>query len=185
MTTIKAFDDMMTQFLGELSNVFPDEPAKTGPDCKTFMKQVAPWAGQMTSRDDSFFCDENEFAKSLNLPAIWKREDCSENTKQAIWQYLSSLYMIATTLSMFPPETLSAIEAAAENCAKNLKMGPNGQPDEASLMASVNSMMSQMMSGGGAGNPFAALLGTGGGTRGGRSPPRLPPSGKKKKNLRK
>jgi len=62
-----------------------------------------------------------------------------------------------------------------------MKLGPNGQPDEASLMAGVNSMLSQMMSGG-AGNPFAALLG--GGT--GESPRRaLPPSGKKKKNIRK
>jgi hypothetical protein len=183
MTTVKAFDEMMTQFLGELSTVFPDEPAKTGPDCKTFMKQVAPWAGQMTAHDESFFCEENEFARGLNLHGIWKREDCSENTKQAIWQYLSSLYMIATTLSMFPPETLSAIEAAAENCAKNMKLGPNGQPDEASLMAGVNSMLSQMMSGG-AGNPFAALLG-GAAPSGRTPPPRLPPSGKKKKNLRK
>jgi hypothetical protein len=183
MTTVKAFDEMMSQFLGELSTVFPDEPTKTGPDCKTFMKQLAPWAGQMTAHDESFFCEENEVAKNLNLHVIWAREDCSANTKQAIWQYLTSLYMIATTLSMFPPETLSAIEAAAENCAKNMKLGPNGQPDEASLMAGVNSMLSQMMSGG-AGNPFAALLGAGGGGSG-APPPRLPPSGKKKKNLRK
>ena len=185
MTAVKAFDEMMSQFLGELSTVFPDEPAKTGPDCKTFMKQVAPWAGQMSARDESFFCEENEFANGLNLHTIWKREDCSINTKQAIWQYLSSLYMIATTLSMFPPETLSAIEAAAENCAKNMKLGPNGQPDEASLMAGVNSMLSQMMSGGGAGNPFASLLGGAGGGGDRTPPPRLPPSGKKKKNLRK
>ena len=179
MTTVKAFDEMMTQFLGELSTVFPDEPAKTGPDCKTFMKHIAPWAGQMSARDEAFFCEENEFVKGLNLHMIWKREDCSSNTKQAIWQYLSSLYMIATTMSMFPPETLSAIEAVAENCAKNMKLGPNGQPDEASLMAGVNSMLSQMM-GSGAGNPFASLLGT-------ASPAsrRPPPSGKKKKNIRK
>mgnify|MGYP003353430857 CR=1 FL=1 len=114
MTTIKAFDDMMGQFLGELAQAFPDEPPKTAVNCQTFMKQIAQWVSQMTARDDAFFCDENEFAKSLNLPAIWKREDCSANTKQAIWQYFQSLYMIGTTLSMFPPETLSAIEAAAE-----------------------------------------------------------------------
>lgn len=183
MTTVKAFDEMMNQFLGELSTVFPDEPPKTGPDCKTFMKQISPWAGQMSAHDESFFCEENEFAKSLNLHAVWKREDCSNNTKQAVWQYLSSMYMIATTLSMFPPETLSAIEAAAENCAKNMKLGPNGQPDEAALMAGVNSMLSQMMGGGAGGNPFASLLGGAGIPT--RQQQALPPSGKKKKNLRK
>jgi hypothetical protein len=61
---------------------------------------------------------------------------------------------------MFPPETLSMIESAAENCAKQMKMNPNGQLDEAALMSGVNNMLSQMMSGnGGANNPFAALLG--------------------------
>ena len=175
MTTVKAFDEMMGQFLGELARAFPDEPPKKGPDCKTFMKQVAPWAGHMSAHDDSFFCEENEFVKNLNLHTIWKREDCSATTKHAIWQYFSSMYMIATTMSMFPPETLSAIEAAAEKCAKNIKLGPNGQPDEASLMASVNSMMSQMMSGGG-GNPFASLLG------GVQAPAKEGPQQKKKKS---
>jgi hypothetical protein len=182
MTTVKAFDEMMGQFLGELARAFPDEPPKTAVNCSTFMKQVAPWAGQVSSHDESFFCEQNEFAKNLNLHVIWKREDCSENTKQAIWQYLSSLYMISTTMSMFPPETLSAIEAAAENCAKNMKLGPNGQPDEASLMAGVNSMLSQMMRSG-SGNPFASLLGGGGG--GGAlqpPPPRLDGPQKKKKS---
>jgi hypothetical protein len=160
MTTVKAFDDMMGQFLGELTGTFSDEPPKTGVDCPTFMKQIAPWIPRMTARDEAFFSEDNEFIKSVNLHIIWKREDCTENTKQAIWQYLQSLYMIGTTMSMFPPETLSAIEAAAENCAKNMKMGPDGQLDEKSLMAGVNSMLSQMMSGGGgASNPFAALMG--------------------------
>jgi hypothetical protein len=92
--------------------------------------------------------------------------------------------MISTTMSMFPPETLSAIEAAAENCAKNMKLGPNGQPDEASLMAGVNSMLSQMMRSG-SGNPFASLLGGGGGGGGGAlqsPPPRLDGPQKKKKS---
>jgi hypothetical protein len=180
MTTVKAFDDMMGQFLGELASTFPDEPPKTGVDCPTFMKQIAPWIPRMTARDEAFFGEDNEFIKSVNLHAIWKREDCTENTKQAIWQYLQSLYMIGTTLSMFPPETLSAIEAAAENCAKNMKMGPNGQLDEKSLMAGVNSMLSQMMGSGGAGNPFAALMGAAPPPHQQRAQPR--PGSRKKKS---
>jgi hypothetical protein len=159
MTTVKAFDEMMNQFIGEITQVFPDEPSKTPVDLNTFMKQISSWVPKMTARDDEFFSEDNEFAKSMGLHIIWKRADCTENTKQAIWQYLQSLYMIGTTLSMFPPETLSAIEAAAENCAKNMKMNPNGQLDEKALMAGVNSMLSQMMSGG-ANNPFASIMGS-------------------------
>jgi hypothetical protein len=158
MTTVKAFDEMMQQFIGEISRTFPDESPKTPVSCATFMKDIAPWIPQMTARDDAFFCEENACATSLNLHTIWKREDCSQATKQAIWQYLSSMYMIATTLSMFPAETLSAIEAAAESCAKKMKVGPNGQIDEATLMTGVNSMLQQMLAGGGD-NPFAALMG--------------------------
>jgi len=160
MTTVKAFDDMMGQFLGELAGTFPDEPPKTGVDCPTFMKQIAPWIPRMTARDEAFFSEDNEFIKNINLHVIWKREDCTENTKQAIWQYLQSLYMIGTTMSMFPPETLSMIESVAENCAKNMKTNPNGQLDEASLMAGMNSMMAQLMSGNGG---LAGLLGGAGG----------------------
>jgi len=51
-----------------------------------------------------------KFVKNLNLHEIWKSEGCTPNTKNAIWQYLHSMYMIGTTMSMFPPETLAMIE---------------------------------------------------------------------------
>lgn len=177
MTTVKAFDEMMGQFIGELAQVFPDESPKTPVTCADFMRMVAPWIGHVSSRNDAFFCPENELAKHFNLDTIWKREDCSDTTKQAIWQYFSSLYMIATTLSMFPPETLNMIESAAEKCARNMKVNPSGQIDEAALMSGVNSMLQQMLSSPG-GNPFAALAGPGGARR----PPTPGPRRKVKKS---
>jgi hypothetical protein len=88
------------------------------------------------------------------------------------------MYMIATTMNMFPPETLSMIESVAENCAKNMKIDQGGQIDEKALMAGVNSMLSQMMSGGA--NPFAAMLG------GGAAPaPRAQPRPKTRKSKKK
>jgi len=160
MTTIKAFDDLMNQFIGELHSAFPDEPKKMGVPCQEYIKYLGPWSTQLAAKDPSFFCEENAFAKAFGLDVIWKREDCSETTRNAIWQYISSLYMIGTTMSMFPPETLSMIESVAENCAKNMKVDQSGQIDEKALMAGVNSMLSQMMSGGA--NPFATMLGGGG-----------------------
>jgi hypothetical protein len=178
MTTVKAFDEMMTQFIGEIAHTFPDESPKVPVSCSDFMRTIAPWVTQMTARDDAFFCEENALAKALDLHTIWKRDDCSQATKQAIWQYLSSMYMIATTLSMFPAETLSAIEAAAESCAKKMKVGPNGQIDEATLMSGVNSMLQQMLAGGD--NPLAALMG-GAGPGAARPGPRKQVSGPSKK----
>jgi hypothetical protein len=55
-----------------------------------------------------------------------------------------------------------------------MKKKPDGQVDEASLMAGMNSMLSQMLGGGGA-NPLAAMLGGGGAPA-----PRQTPKGKRK-----
>ena len=144
------------QFATDLTQTFPDVVKPPVIDCPTFLKQLGPWTTQLNSKDPSFFCAENEFAKSWALDEIWARSDCSETTRQAIWQYMQSLYMIGTTMSMFPPETLRMIESVAENCAKNMKTNQNGQLDEASLMSGMNSMLSQLMSGNGG---LAGLLG--------------------------
>lgn len=163
MTTVSAFNEMMGQFLGELVQTFPDESAlKEALDAprdratlENFMKDITPWANQMMAKSDEFFTADNEFAKRLTLDSIWKKDECTPNTKNAIWQYLQTMYMLATTISMFPPETLSMIESAAENCAKNMQAG--GGLDERSLMSGMNNMLAQMM--GGAANPFEAVMG--------------------------
>jgi len=163
MTTVKAFNDMMGQFLDDILAAFPFElsihAAKANPgDHVKFMKQVGPWVSQMMSKDPAFFCEENEFAKELHLHTIWHTPECTDASKAAIWQWLSSLYMIAMTLSMFPADALSQIEAVAEKCAKS--MGANaGTMDEASLMAGVSDMLSTMMRGGGGSNPLMSMMG--------------------------
>lgn len=170
MTTLAAFNEMMGQFIGELAQTFPDEPKikefqaapKDRASFDAFMKDITPWVSQMMGKDPAFFCEANPVAASMNLHEIWGSPDCTENTKAAIWQYYQTLYMLGTTINMFPPETLSMIESAAEKCAKNMKTAPNGQMDEAALMAGMNNMLSQMLGGGASGaNPLAAMLGGG------------------------
>ena len=156
MTTVKAFNEMMGQFLDELSATFPEEEAvkkaleapRTRETFETFMKQVSPYSNQLMQKSEAFFCDENEFVAGLNLKALWSSEGVSENTKAAIWQYVQTMYILGTTINMFPPETLSMIETAAEACAKNMQtQGPN--IDEQTLMAGMNNMLTQMLAAGG------------------------------------
>jgi hypothetical protein len=157
MTTVKAFNEMMGQFLGELVQTFPEEPTvkemleteRTRETFDLFMKEVGPYSTALMKKDDAFFTSENPFVKRLNLDAIWTMEDATENTKQAIWQYLQTMFILGNTINMFPPETLSMIESAAEACAKNMKTQENGAIDEQALMSGMNSMLAQMMGGGG------------------------------------
>lgn len=167
MTTVKAFNEMMGQFLGELVATFPEEEAfKTAVDAprnhdtfNDFMKQIGPFSTQLMAKSDDFFVETNEFVKRLNLHVIWKSDDATPNTKEAIWQYLQTMFILGNTINMFPPETLSMIEAAAENCAKNMKASGQQQIDEKALMSGMNNMLSQMMGGAGGAAGLQALMG--------------------------
>jgi hypothetical protein len=158
MTTISAFLDMYGQFLNELAQTFPDDPVvknvqaepKTKDVFDDFMKAVLPVQAKIMAKDDSFFDPSNNFVSKLNLHVIWQSPDATDNTKNAIWQYLQTMYILGNTINMFPPETLTMIESAAEACAKNMQaqgVGPNSM-SEKDLMAGMNNMLSQMFSGG-------------------------------------
>ena len=166
MTTVQAFNEMMGQFLDELVATFPEEEAfktaqaapRTRATFDDFMKKIGPHASQLMAKSPDFFSEQNEFVKDLNLHVVWPSEAATPATKDAIWQYIQTMYILGNTISMFPPETLSMIEAAAENCAKNMKTNGSGQMDEKAMMAGMNNMLSQMMGGAGGGG-LAALMG--------------------------
>jgi hypothetical protein len=168
MTTVQAFNEMMGQFLDELASTFPEEEAfktaqaapRTRATFDDFMKKIGPHASHLMAKSPDFFSEQNEFVKGLNLHVVWGSPDATSATKDAIWQYIQTMYILGNTISMFPPETLSMIEAAAENCAKNMKTNGSGQMDEKAMMAGMNNMLSQMMGGAGGGG-LAALLGGG------------------------
>jgi ornithine carbamoyltransferase len=159
---------MMGQFLDELVSTFPEEEAfktaqaapRTRATFDDFMKKIGPHASHLMAKSPDFFSEQNEFVKGLNLHVVWGSPDATSATKDAIWQYIQTMYILGNTISMFPPETLSMIEAAAENCAKNMKTNGSGQMDEKAMMAGMNNMLSQMMGGAGGGG-LAALLGGG------------------------
>lgn len=158
MTSVKAFNDMMEQFLEELVQTFPDEPgmkkfqasfdllrkANARLCMDNFMSCVGPYAQHVMSKDDSFFLEhssEMEFLNDLNLKKIWTPE-LSDNTKGAIWQYLQTLYIIGTTISSLPDETLQMIEKVAQKCAEEIDPSTL---DANSLMAAMSGMLGKSL----------------------------------------
>ena len=155
MTSISAWNDMMVQFISELLSTFPEEKSikkyqtsfdllrKSNPrKCvEGYMAEVTPVQDKIMSKDESFFLDSNsntsELIRDLNIAKYWT-SDLSQNTKDAIWQYLQTLYILGTTITMIPQETLNSIEKIASDCADNMQNG--GQFDPSALTGLFSSL---------------------------------------------
>ncbi len=138
MSTISAFCDMLEQFCGELIQTFPDEKSfkrykttvemsrKVNPRkiVTCYMDNLTPYSQKLMSKDETLFTDDSkniEIINDLNIVAIWTPE-LSVNTKDAIWQYLQTLYIIGTTIALLPQDTLSMIENVAKQCVDQMDL---------------------------------------------------------------
>lgn len=159
MSSVTAFNDMMGQFLMELHKTFPEEKGlkkyitafellrDTNPKkiVNKFMTNVAPHVDKISARDESLFLDDSaelEFMKAINIKECWPK--ASDGTKAAIWQYIQTLYMLGTTITSIPADTLSMIENVAKQCAEKMQNDGEGI-DESQLMKSMQSMLGGMM----------------------------------------
>lgn len=156
MTSMSAWNDMMDQFLTELTKTFPEEPAikkyktsfelirKANPRkvIEGFMESVRNFNDKIMSKDESFFlesADSIEFIKDLNIKNHWN-DSLSTNTKDAIWQYLQTLTILGTTLTALPASALSQIESVAESMANNIQGGQDGGFDPSALTGLFSSL---------------------------------------------
>ena len=159
MSSVTAFNDMMSQFLMELHKTFPEEKGlkkyisafellkETQPKkiVESFMENIAPYADKVSARDESFFLKDSttiEFLKPLNITTCWP--NASDGTKSAIWQYIQTLYMLGTTITSIPPDTLAMIESVAKQCADKMQ-DEGGDINEAQLMKSMQGLLGGMM----------------------------------------
>jgi hypothetical protein len=158
MASVTAFNDMLSQFLVELHKTFPDETGikkmttsfeilkTTNPRLIVdgFMKGVTPFADRISAKDENFILEEIEkidMLKDLNIKNYWAR--MSPATKAATWQYLQTLYMLGTTITAIPAETLSLIESIAKDCADKMQT-EGGEIDQDALMKMMGSMLGGM-----------------------------------------
>ena len=155
MTSVNAFNDMLGQFLVELHKTLPEEKdvkkmmtsfevlRTTSPRLVVdgFMKGVSPYADRISAKDETFLLNEIDtidFLKELNIKSYWTR--MSTGTKDATWQYLQTLYMLGTTITSIPADTLNLIEGIAKDCAEKMET-EGGELDQAALMKMMGSML--------------------------------------------
>ena len=127
------FNALALEFVKELSEVFPENTVLAecvknfdtivGEDPKKPMDFLMKVAGDKTeainSKDDAIFDD-------ITIPGMAIKEmwtSTSDNTKEAIWQYLSTLHMLASTLGNTSGELMSGIEDMAMEFANKMATG--------------------------------------------------------------
>lgn len=151
MTSITAFNDMMDQFLSELVLTFPEEShikkqhtsfellRKTNPrKCvEAFMEGASQYSERIMKKDESLILNgELEGLKEYNIQKHWST--CSDNTKNVIWQYVTTLYMLGTTITALPADTLSMIEDVAQKAAGQMQ---GGEQNPEALMKMFGNLM--------------------------------------------
>lgn len=155
MSSITAWCDMMEQFLSELARTFPEESSvkkygtsfdllrKTNPrKCiDVYMKGTINSADKIMQKNPDFFI-EMEQVMGIDLLKFWTPE-LSDNTKNAIWQYIQTLYLLGTTITSIPQDALSAIESVANKCAQSMQ-SQDGTFDEKALMSGMSGLISSL-----------------------------------------
>lgn len=158
MASVTAFNDMLSQFLVELHRTFPDEKGikkmttsfemlkQTNPRLVVdgFMTGVTPYADKISAKDETFLLneiDKIDFLKDLNIKGYWDR--MSVNTKNATWQYLQTLYMLGTTITAIPADTLTMIEGIAKDCADKMQ-DEGGELNQDALMKMMSGMLGSL-----------------------------------------
>lgn len=158
MTSVSAFNDMLEQFLTELMGTFPEETSikkyhagfdvlrKSNPKkvVEGFMTAIGPVAQKIMNKDESILDDNLEILNELSIKKHWDG-GISDNTKGAIWQYLQTLYMLGTTITAIPEDTLNMIEDVAKKCADRMQSGEGGEIDQAGLMGAMSGMFGNML----------------------------------------
>jgi hypothetical protein len=162
MTTINAFNTLLKNFLEELAATFPEEsridtavaafdtvvavsPRKT---LDIFMQAMSPHADLLMAKNNALFSQPIDLG-GLDITKIWAKEDVSQATRDAIWQYLHTLFVLGTTVSSLPQSLLTTIESIANDAAEKMQ---SGNP------ADLAGLASQLMnSAGGLDGLFGAL----------------------------
>lgn len=160
MSSLEAFNTLLKNFIVELNETFPefselsmfvagfDALVAINPSqpLTSFMETFGPHSSLIMARDVSLFEQEDvSLGGAVDLHKMWHSEDLSDATRDAIWQYLTTLFVLGSTIQTMPPEILKSIEAMAGDCATKVETGQMNMADlMPALMNSMGSLMGQL-----------------------------------------
>ena len=122
---IKVFNQLIDDFFRELIEIFPEQTKiqvqyslfqtiikmNIKRVCNEFMEKSIPYLEKIVLRDEEFFkgSDRPSFLNAIGFEKIWT-PDLSPITKNAIWNYIKSFFVIGIKIVKMPEETLPLIE---------------------------------------------------------------------------
>jgi len=156
MASVETFNELLLQFVDELSRTFPENTiVKTyrttvaslikkdpGVCLQTFVQNVKPHEDLIRNQDERIFEEFSKnygILKSLDLETLWKSE-LSEKSRKAIWQYVQGLYVLGSNCD---PEEVERARST------NLDFSPE---------VLQNALSQFNMDGGDEGNPLADMM---------------------------
>lgn len=147
-----SFNSMVLDFLKELSEVFPEETKlkncidnfdsyildNPNKPLEFMTTVIGDNAHLVTAKDDTFFSIVK--IPGIDVKSMWN-SNISDNTKQAIWQYISTLMLIGTTMNSTSTEIMSGIEELAIEFAQKMN---SGEMTMDNMMSEVMNRVQQM-----------------------------------------
>jgi hypothetical protein len=136
-TSVQSFNTLMKQFLGELALTFPDHEeiclfqtmfddlVRTNykKPAQLFMGALQPYSDLVMQKNDHLFDQPISLGNRIDLSELWNTNGLSQTSKDAIWKYLHTLFLLGSTVCCLPPEILNTIDNLAKTCADGIKSG--------------------------------------------------------------
>lgn len=160
----EAFNNALGAFIDTLEGCFPERSgslaiarqaisALAAMDPKSpaqhFLNSVSPHLPAILARDPSVF-EKLDLGGAIDIRGMWRDPGLSDSSRDAIWSYLSSLCMLATTARL-PPSLLALVEKTAASAAADVQSGSASfEQIAARLMdpASLQAMLSDIQAAG-------------------------------------
>ena len=158
MSSLSTFIMLLDQFLEELDRIFPENKSLKSYKFKydalkvsnprlamnKFMQSIKPMGEFIVNKDETLFSKDTniEIVKELQLDELWNT-NLSNNTREAIWAHLNTLYVFGSTISIIPEGMMESIEGLAQQCASNMKDQNPENIDTFELMKGVQNIFNK------------------------------------------
>ena len=95
---IKVFPDLKEELVEYYGVILTDDNSNEDKFIKRFMRKLGDKKNFISQKDDKLFDESIHILKGVDFKELWVSEKLKDETKQTIWDYLQTLYVIGETI---------------------------------------------------------------------------------------